>query len=97
MNKKTWWIIALALAIGFSLLYKNSDDQPIIMDVVKFVRPSTPAVVETGAVVDTWTVATGAEVAPTADAVVAPEAEVAPTADAVVAPEAEVVVDAAAQ
>jgi hypothetical protein len=51
MNKKTWWIIALALAIGFSLLYKNSNDQPIIMEVVKFVRPSTPAVVDTGAVV----------------------------------------------
>jgi hypothetical protein len=37
MNKYTWMVIALALAVAAGFLIKDTNGQPIIMEVVQYV------------------------------------------------------------
>lgn len=95
MNKKTWWIIALALAVAFTLLAKNTEQgQTLVQEVVKYVKVAPAAdtmsgdvasgtvedVVATGAT-DTGAVVADAAVVATGTEVVA-DAEVVATGTA---------------
>jgi hypothetical protein len=104
MNKFTWMFIALVLAVAAGFLIKDANDQPVIMEVVNYIRAPRAAVVEvaTGDVMATGEVA--AEVATGTDTVVVDAAadiatgtEVADAAEVVATGTDTVVVDADAE